>query len=431
MIELLLVLLYSSIFVLIITRASFFQLDGIHKRWLITAFVLKLIAGYILYLIYTYYYTDRSTADIFKFFDDSKVMFDALLSKPVDYFRMMTGIGNDTPYFDQYYHKMNNWCSIYPSNIYGDGHLLIRLNALFRLLSLGYYNVHAVFMSFLSFTGLIAMFKVLSKKLSEKRLELFVLLFLFPSILFWTSGVLKEGMIFFSMGIILYIIDLMIDTKAKPQLYLYLLLAFLLLRYTKFYLFILLLPLLTGYIWNSKTDAKHQLIKYLSILSVFLLGGIIIGVIFPEYNFVHVIIRKQHDFLQMAKAAGSGSLIPLAPLKDSMAGILGSIIPGFIRTFTMPYPWDIRNIMMIIPLLENLLIWIFLVFTLIFFKKPSDKTLFWFSLLFFLLVFSLTGIITPVTGALVRYRIIGIPFFITILLQIWDKEKTIHFLLRD
>ncbi|MFA5195559.1 MAG: hypothetical protein WC401_07155, partial [Bacteroidales bacterium] len=108
-------------------------MEGIKAYWLIVVFLIKLAAGVGMYFLYTYYYTDRATADIFKYFDDSKIMYDALWNKPIDFFKMLFSIQNDTPYFNNYYHQMNNWFRVFESNIYNDSHTIIRLNAVLRI----------------------------------------------------------------------------------------------------------------------------------------------------------------------------------------------------------------------------------------------------------------------------------------------------------
>ena len=65
--------------------------------------------GVVLWAIYSFYYTDRVTADIFKYFDDSKIMFDALTEKPAHFFKMLSGINDNTPEIAVYYDEMNFW----------------------------------------------------------------------------------------------------------------------------------------------------------------------------------------------------------------------------------------------------------------------------------------------------------------------------------
>ena len=64
---------------------NFFYAEGLSRTAISLFFILKIFAGLALWTLYTYYYPDRATADIFKYFDDSKIMYDALFEKPDDF----------------------------------------------------------------------------------------------------------------------------------------------------------------------------------------------------------------------------------------------------------------------------------------------------------------------------------------------------------
>src|SRR5690606_21957916 len=84
MVAILLTCGYVALFLFLIGRWRFFEVPGLNRRSIGALFLLKVAAGTALWWVYTYYYTDRSTADIFKFFDDGNVMFSALLAHPLD-----------------------------------------------------------------------------------------------------------------------------------------------------------------------------------------------------------------------------------------------------------------------------------------------------------------------------------------------------------
>ena len=58
-------------FSIAIFKLSFFKNLEIPKVWIFGALAVKLIASFALVWIYTSYYPDRSSADIFKYFDDA------------------------------------------------------------------------------------------------------------------------------------------------------------------------------------------------------------------------------------------------------------------------------------------------------------------------------------------------------------------------
>lgn len=81
--------------------------------------------------MYTAYHPDRETADIFKFYDDGEVIYQALEQNPKDFFMLASGLDRNRPDYDKYYIKMKHWSRKYDHEQGGmsDTRLMIRLNA--------------------------------------------------------------------------------------------------------------------------------------------------------------------------------------------------------------------------------------------------------------------------------------------------------------
>ena len=125
---------------------SFFNLQGLSRKFLLSAFILKIIAGLALTYLYTYYYDIREEADTYRYFDDSYHLHRVFFDSPVKYFRILLGIdeGKDLlPYLD----AMNNWFPQERNTFYNDNRTVIRINALLRWISFGNYYVHLLFFS--------------------------------------------------------------------------------------------------------------------------------------------------------------------------------------------------------------------------------------------------------------------------------------------
>ena len=129
---------------------KFFSIDGLSRKVISAIFILKIITGVALYLIYTYYYTDRRSADIFKYFDDGKIIFNTLFVNPIHYLQIICGIDTDAEYLKQYLNKTDFWYKPRDTQVYNDNRTIIRFNAIAMLISFGYYSVHSVFMNFVS-----------------------------------------------------------------------------------------------------------------------------------------------------------------------------------------------------------------------------------------------------------------------------------------
>ncbi|MFH0865262.1 MAG: hypothetical protein V1904_03655 [Bacteroidota bacterium] len=425
--EYILVLIYAFVFIFIIYKVPFFKAEGLSVKVISGIFILKILAGIAMSLIYTYYYCDRSTADIFKYFDDSKIMFDALHKKPEDYFRMLFGISNNNAYFDETYYKvMNNWYRVFESNIYNESHTIIRLNALLRIFSFGYFNVHTVFLCFLSLTGLVGMYKAAIKFIVGKNKELIFGIFLLPSVVFWGSGVLKEGLLFFGLGMLICHFFRIIE-KFRMIPFLWIIISAFLLYYTKFYVFAIALPILIAHFWISKTNEKFILLKYFTVFTIYIFIGINFHYIIPGFDVLNILVLKQHDFIGLARYMNSGSLIEIPLLSPDIWSFIKYSPVAFYNTLFRPYIFEADSLLIFVAALENLLILIFIFLAFLFFdKKQIHKSIFFVCLFTVIFMFVLTGLITPVIGAMVRYKVPALPFLMTMLIMMINKEKMIN-----
>lgn len=425
--ELIFTIIYTVLFSAIIWYHPFFKFPDIKKLWVLSFFLLKIVASLFLFWVYSSYYTQRETADIFKYFDDSKIMYDALWSKPTDYFQMLFGINNDNPYFDtKYYMQMNNWYRVYESNLYNDSHTIIRFNAMVRLFSFGYYNVHGVFMSFIAFIGLVGIYKTIQSYFLALKKTLMFVIFLLPSVLFWTSGVLKEGLLVFAMGLFLFLFFKFLEQKKLSVLQFLLLIGTLMLMFIiKLYIIAAFIPVLLAFAWVFRTKNNKVILKYLCIVVLLFSIALIYSFFSEKFPILHMLAQKQNDFVRLALSMESGSLVSTDYLQPTWQSFLYNTPMALVNTLFRPVIWEASNVMMLPAALENLVIVAFMLLTIFFYKKPSkaNLNLFLFSIAFTILVYWIIGITTPVLGAIVRYKVPVFPFLIIALMLLWDDNK--------
>ncbi|HQV01244.1 MAG TPA: hypothetical protein PLO59_08795, partial [Bacteroidia bacterium] len=385
------------------------------------AFMVKVTAGFILTLIYTHYYTDRSTADIFKYFDDSKIMYDLCWVDFELFLKMLFGF-NDVA-LAAYYNQMIAW---YDSDfIYNDNRLMIKLNCLMRFVSFGNYYIHVVLICFIVFYGLTCLFKLFASELKSKFSGIYFCAFFIPSVVFWTSAVLKDAAILFALSVFLFNYNKILINAASVKSYILLLLAILLLLTIKVYVFVLVLP---GLIIVTLLKRKF-LINYnqfaVWVVTYFIYAVVIFSLkYFTPYNIVEQIAIKQHQFLKLAYQVHSGSILKAYELSTSVS-LIKAMPLAFCNTFLQPYVGNFKSAVITLASIENALCLLALIFVAFHsrLKNAFITPWFFFSLFFVLSLYSLIGLIVPVAGALVRYKTIAMPFFAFILLIIADTEK--------
>lgn len=475
-----------------IYRHRFFHLPGLPRKATLAFFALKLVAGLAIWYVYTYYYPQREYADIWKYYDDSEIIYNALDDHPGDYFRMVSGIGIDENIQHAYFDRMGNWDQKFENNLFNDSHTIIRFNALLRLISCGNYHTHSLFMCLLAFIGLCALYHWLYKYLWQWKYVVVFILFVSPSLLFWSSGVLKEGILFFALGMLILHTWRFAEDRKRYRL-LWMFISIVLLAMTKLYMLVFVLPSLLFALYLLK-HPRFALMKFAALLFVLFAAGFIISKAKPEFSPFRIIANKQNDFLNLARGGTyimndvvvvylrpdqreklqsidtnghymisrntdvtywiiadnfkdtlqrhitvdksvytilsdspvAGSLMDVKPLQPTASSVLAQTPAALQRSILRPYPWELKPVMIIPATLENILFLLLLPAVLLWYKKPSSKALFWFCISYALITLAVTGLTTPVLGALVRYRITAMPFLMFGLLMCLDRERLLR-----
>jgi hypothetical protein len=412
-----LLILYILLFFWILKKWKFFSDSGITTTQLWVLFSIKLVIGFGLTWVYTAYYTNRLEADIFKYFDDSEVMYNALSTNPGDFFKMLFGIGNDTEhFFNSYYIEMNNWDRVYESSTYNDSRTIIRFNAMVRLVSMGNFHIHTLFFTALSMIGFTAIFRSFKDYFSNKRGALIIVVFLIPSVLFWSSGALKESILIFGMGILIYSLKLLTEQKIKIKFLILFTLSFILLFFIKFYVLLALLPCVIGYLISVKFKMKHPLRIYSSVVVVFSVLAFNSKEIPPHFDFVETMVTKQKNFIRLAEVTEPGSRFELTKLEPTFIGVVIAVPEALANCFIRPLITKGNQFIFLPSIIENTLFIALIILSFFSGLKQKvkltieAKNIFWFSVFFALILFAIIGLTTPVSGALVRYKVPGLPF---------------------
>lgn len=417
---------YGALLLYLMRRTPFFsRVPGLPMRWVAGVFVAKLMAGAALWAVYTYAYPDRRTADIFKYFDDSRVLHDALWTNPGDFLRMLFGIGNDTPYFtDRYYLEMNNWVRRFETNVYNDSHTMIRFNAVLRLFSFGHYAVHTVIACFLSTAGLVALFRAMRALVPGLERGFALAVFGWPSVLLWSSGPLKESLLMLGLGFFLLGAMAKRNGLGGWRRICALLGGFAVMLVVKPYVLLCLLPGLLAWWWCQRTP-RHALWRFAAVHGAAVVGALLLGHWMPSLDPLATIAMKQSDFIGMVREVGSGSLIEVERLEPTLTSFLAHIPTALRLTFLGPIEVALRNPLAALSALENLFVIALPVLALARRKPWSrlDGPALLLALSFILLLALLIGWTVPVMGALVRYRVPLLPFVGLLALLIVDPER--------
>lgn len=399
--------------------------EGIKPIWWSIAFGLKVLAGILLVYIYTSYYSDRGSADMFKYYDDGRAIWESTRGNNKDFFKIISGIYNQDEYEllkDKYLLKTNHWDRADFVPLRYENRLIIRINAVLMPLTGGNFGLHILFFIFIAFIGQYFLFKSIAPFVNKKIS--FLIIFLFPSLLLWTSGILKEAIIIFLIGLWFYGLKMLIDKKYVLSVIL-LLISTLIALTVKIYiiigLYLSILPLII-----YKIIKKYKIWQvYLCVFLIYILSIPILKYLFG-LDLLTLIVNKLELTTNLAISENAGSMINPLKLDPTLFSFIINAPLAIINTFFRPFINDIHSLIIIPSFIENL-IWILITIIAIIFRKKEitqkEQNILLFFLSFTLIETLLIGYTTPILGATVRYRIFPMLFFLLSLIIIIDFEK--------
>lgn len=413
--------LLFSIFLLGLSLLLLFKFRDsleIKMSWLIGSLLLKLIAAAFLGWLYTEHYSDRSSADIYKYFDDAAAIEKACAEGQVSKWDFFNPWLKQSSGHDEALSQTQHW-DLKQVYLINDNRTMSRIHLLLLPASNGHFWVHQLFFTMLAFWGCIMTYLFFKSYLPKKKRLLFILLLLFPSILLWTSGALKESYLFFAMGGFLLTAQKCISHGKVQLLPLLLLFTFLMLT-IKIYVAFVLLPLIIGAFLLKKLGIQNfGFNALLDMISV-----VVIGLIFSGEQILHKFQNKLADFTELAINNEAGSYFEIPYYQNLVDLLLYTPFALYNVLFRPIFPSSF-TMFSAIAAFEHLALAVMLLFAFIYRQKvqAESKQLACLCLAILLPMVILIGSTVPVLGAVVRYKVVFLPFYLALLLTFVDLGK--------
>lgn len=402
---------WVTILSVVAIRTNIFGKDTLQRRIFTGLWLLKILVGVGVWAIYTFYYTDRTTSDIYRFFADSTVIYNTLFTAPGHYFRLILD-GGETPDLLPYLDAMNNWYKSFDEGFVNENRTLIRFNALLMPFTAGSYFGNMVIVCFLGVWGQAFLYRQVLPLVAVSPIFLFVLANLWPSQLFWTSALMKEPLVMASLA---FCVGMAVKYKKEHEWkwLVYALVFFVAVLYSKFYVGVaLFFPLLT-FVCIRQNIGLTKLTTYFAA-GIFLLyfSAWGMGKLFPNYDVIATIAYKQQAFANVAAMSNAGSAFYIEPLSPDLWSIITMIPIGMVNAMFRPFPQDSAGVMEWAAVLENLVFILIVVWLALRINLKSPLLGLAMALLIFgLVIFVLGGITVNISGALVRYKMPAIAYW--------------------
>ena len=284
------------------------------------------------------------------------------------------------------------------------------------------FFINSLFYNFLVFFGTVGLYRVFIKIFPAYKYVLISCIFLLPSVVFFSSGIHRDGLMYLSLSMVIYHLFFMMKNNRYPLKQILITLFFLLLIFLiRNFVFIILVPPMLAWIISEKRP-KH---------TPFIFAGIylVVGILFfstvylpPAYNLPAHVSSRQTDFIEIAKNGASS--ININPLYPNLKSFLQNIPQALNHSFLRPYLSEHNNFLYI-PSSVEIFFYEILSLIFIFFRRKNATIypLIYFSIFLTVTMFIVIGYTIPILGAIVRYRSIYFPFIIIPIVCYTDWAK--------
>jgi hypothetical protein len=403
-----------------ISKLNFYKLPQITPGFRYAAFFYKVVLGVLNYYIWL---NVIGHGDSLRYVHDSLIVYNSLFENPGHFFELITRSSLE---------NIPEHLLSYQKELYIEWHVneyhMVRLLAILNVFTFGNEWANIIIISWLGFTVSIGLFKSLHHFfiVSEKQNRwLFFAIFLLPSVIFWSGGLLKEGPTFILLCIIaiqLFKIEFSADRSKTPGVPLFIIVLCLwMMLLVRDYLAILLCAnLVLWFFSRSFVKPERSIVAFLvgSGFTVVLL--FILPMLLPQYNFFVYAQQEQQYFLSAEPDADyhfeaiGGNSIDVA---KQIPYVLNNILfrPNFLAS---------SNFFRLYQSIELLLVWGLIFYFM--FRHVLKKTRFTLSGMMLLIIsielLFIYGLLVTDADTLSRYR--SIPLFLILTMFIAPEKKS-------
>ncbi len=440
--------------------------DDLSANLLLFAFSIKSLVGvFFIYYFLNFGFKPDQPSDVYRFLQESKMLNDIFYKSPLDYFKLLFGFKDyyfmNPAYFkDAFIWKTGNFSFI------SDTRNLIRVHSVIQFISFNNPYIHVLIFNFFTLIGLKKLTEAFKNHTKIKLPILFLILLFIPSLLFWTSGILKESFILIGIG---FILNALLSFKDRKKTLINLTIGITILVFFKTYILMCLIPSFV-FIFIASFFKKHKIIWSLGIIGLAILsifsfkpfqnkltkniskkqldlinvgeGGIHLSdnkstyyftpdnyknlrltkntgiLISPSYTYKYdrfkplenpklIFIYPNDQIWNLKiKMPKSNSYFKVTRINDSFKQLIFNIPEALINAFFRPFEFSNQGLLQKMSFIEMLFIASFILFS--FFNKrklsSSEKLIIASLCIFAFVLLLLIGWTTPITGSLVRFR---------------------------
>jgi hypothetical protein len=404
--------------------------DNVNRKYFFPALTVRIIGALAVGLLYQFYY---GGGDTFNFHTHgSRHIWEAFVESPELGMKLI--FSNGTYSGDTFRYASKIFFYQDPSSFF-----VIRIAALFDILTFSTYSATAVLFSIVSFIGSWLLFLAFYQLRSDlHKWYAFACLFI-PSVVFWGSGVLKDTLTFSAVGFMTFAVSqIFFQRKFSVVNFVMIAISIFVLYEVKKYILICYLPAVLLWVYSGQLYAIRSL-----VLKILLFPIIVALLAVSGYYSVDSIGKEDARYAldNIAETAritaydigfytgrNAGSGYDLGELDGSISGMIRLAPQAINVSLFRPYLWEVRNPLMVLSAVESLGLLLLTFYVLIngrwtIFKNLTKPTI------IFCVVFSLSfafavGVSTFNFGTLARYKIPLLPFYLIGMVEVLYYVKS-------
>jgi hypothetical protein len=403
--------------------------DSITRKYYFSAFTVRIFGALAVGFIYQFYYHGGDTYNFHTL--GSRHIWDAFMDSPIKGVEMLLADGEHKGSFYKYSSQVYFFTD-------HSAYFIVRLAAIFDLLTFSSYSATAVLFATIGFMGSWMLFLTFYRRYPQLHFWMAVCTLFIPSVFFWGSGLLKDTIVIGALGLATYSIDkLFFQKKINIGNVLYLLFSLWVIFSIKKFILQAYLPASIMWVYLGNID------KIKSVVLKVMLLPFVIGISAPIAYFSIIKVgeddaRYSIDMLAKTvkttaidirylsgKDAGSG--YDLGELDGTFSGMLKLAPQAINVSLYRPYLWEVKNPLMLLSAVESLILLLFTIVILLkknvyLFKALTNPDIV-FCLMFSVVFAFAVGISTYNFGTLARYKIPLLPFFSIALILIFYSNR--------
>lgn len=394
----------------LITSIVFFWYKSLRnpsiKPYFLPALFFKLFTGLILGLIYRYYY---DSGDTFLFFEDASALADLAYKSPAVYIENLL---ESSVRGLNYAHQ--------PRALF-----FVKILSLPTIITCKNYWLSGLYFSLFSFFGMWKLTDLLSTAF-PKLIKPAVFAFLFyPSVVFWSSGVLKEPVIMgcLSLCLAIYLPYLLEQKSVKLSGIIISVFLLLIIWQLKFYYAAVLIPLSLVCIAIVYLKGKWLYIQNRYFLQ-FILSLLLLVVFYLPLSFLHPLLNlenilaeiiRNHDWYLIDGTIPTKGYIHYSELKPELGSFVRNFPLAFFSGLFRPLIFDANSLFQFFVGIENTLLFILFLGALWRINQLKISKYFYMvmmAILYIAILATVLAFAAPNFGSLMRYKIAFLPFLV-------------------